>query len=149
MKYKKLRIAWSVLCGVVCLLLIGLWVRCYWRWDGITYFDGPSSFGCESEWGRLLPYSQSLPPQSGKWLVFSKDIGGATPQSPQPAFRLVRYPGYFSICIPYWFPTAMAVALAAVPWLLRWSNRFSLRTLLIATTVVAVVLGAIVWLARR
>ena len=34
--------------------------------------------------------------------------------------------------------------LAALPWP-RWPKRFSLRTLLIATTLVAVVLGLVVW----
>jgi hypothetical protein len=29
MKYRKLRIAWSGVYGVLCLLLIGLWVRSY------------------------------------------------------------------------------------------------------------------------
>jgi len=33
MKYRKLRIAWSVAWGVVCLLLVALWVRSYSRWD--------------------------------------------------------------------------------------------------------------------
>ena len=27
MKYRKLRIAFSAVCGIVCLLLIALWVR--------------------------------------------------------------------------------------------------------------------------
>jgi len=44
-----------------------------------------------------------------------------------------------------WFPIVMSFGLAIGigPWL-RW--RFSLRTLLITTTLVAVVLGLIVWL---
>jgi hypothetical protein len=46
---------------------------------------------------------------------------------------------------PHWFAMLTALAIAATPWL-RW--RFSLRTLLIATTLVAVVLGLIVWLSR-
>jgi hypothetical protein len=29
MKYRKLRIAWSVACGILLLLLISLWVRSY------------------------------------------------------------------------------------------------------------------------
>src|SRR5687768_601998 len=28
---RKLRIAFSIVCGIVCLLLIALWVRSYWR----------------------------------------------------------------------------------------------------------------------
>jgi hypothetical protein len=48
---------------------------------------------------------------------------------------------------PYWFLALISVALTAAtaPWkLVSW--RFSLRTLLIATTLVALVLGLIVWL---
>ena len=44
------------------------------------------------------------------------------------------------------------VAIFSLHWLLPWFanlGRFSLRTLLIATTLVAVVLGLIVWLGSR
>jgi hypothetical protein len=41
------------------------------------------------------------------------------------------------------------IALGGLPWILELKWRFSLRTLLIATTVVAVVLELIVWLSRR
>ena len=30
MRFRKLRIAWSVVCGIACVLLIVLWVRSYW-----------------------------------------------------------------------------------------------------------------------
>ena len=29
MRFRKLRIAWSVACGIACVLLIVLWVRSY------------------------------------------------------------------------------------------------------------------------
>jgi hypothetical protein len=35
MKYRKLRIAWSVAWGIVAVLLIALWVRSYWVADVI------------------------------------------------------------------------------------------------------------------
>jgi hypothetical protein len=41
----------------------------------------------------------------------------------------------------------VVAGLAGVPWT-WWTNRFSLRTLLIATTLVAVGMGLIVWAAR-
>ena len=34
MKYRKLRIAWSVVFGILCLLLVAWWVRGYWWHDG-------------------------------------------------------------------------------------------------------------------
>ena len=47
-----------------------------------------------------------------------------------------------------WFPVLLSIMLAVAPWI-RLSKRFSLRTLLIATTLVAVVLGLVVWAARK
>jgi hypothetical protein len=38
MKFRKLRIAWSVACGILCLLLIVLWVRSYWSSDLYLYW---------------------------------------------------------------------------------------------------------------
>src|SRR4051812_47765657 len=39
MKFRKLRIAWSVVWGVVAVLLILLWARSYWRWG--AFFSPP------------------------------------------------------------------------------------------------------------
>jgi hypothetical protein len=47
-------------------------------------------------------------------------------------------PGDIAFRFPFWFPVVITMALAAAPWL-RW--RFSLRTLLVATTLVAVGMG--------
>jgi hypothetical protein len=47
----------------------------------------------------------------------------------------------FQLGIPYWLLVIAAAAFGASPWCLR---RFSLRTLLIATTLVAVGLGVVV-----
>ena len=33
MRFRKLRIAWSVVWGIACVLLIVLWVRSYWQVD--------------------------------------------------------------------------------------------------------------------
>jgi hypothetical protein len=49
--------------------------------------------------------------------------------------------------VPFWFPVLIASLFTVSPWI-GWSNRFSLRTLLIATTLVAGVLGLAVWAMR-
>jgi hypothetical protein len=54
---------------------------------------------------------------------------------------------YKLVAAPMWLLTLMPICLSMAPWL-RWSRRFRLRTLLIATTLVAVVLGLIVWMSR-
>jgi hypothetical protein len=47
--------------------------------------------------------------------------------------------------VPYWIPVLLTATLAALPWL-RW--RFSLKALMIGTTLVAVLMGLIVWAVR-
>ena len=48
-----------------------------------------------------------------------------------------------SVLIPYWLPVLISGVFAATPWI-KWSRGFSLRTLLIGTTLVAVGLGLVV-----
>jgi hypothetical protein len=50
------------------------------------------------------------------------------------------------LMIPHWFAVLIFVGLASIT---SWSWRFSLRTLLIVTTIVAIVLGLIVWAAGK
>ncbi len=49
---------------------------------------------------------------------------------------------------PHWIVALVAALVGALPWALK-IRRFSLRTLLIATTLVAVVLGLAVWASRK
>lgn len=49
--------------------------------------------------------------------------------------------------VPHWFGLLIFGSLAGLPWI-RCQFRYSLRTLLIVTTLVAVVLGCVVWLVR-
>jgi hypothetical protein len=116
MRFRKLRIAWSVGCAIACVLLIALWVRSYSApdvWHTFARFPNSPTYYYNSFQGRLR-------------------IG--TPKTWEAG----------AISISHWIYILCFAALAVLPWIrqLRW--RFSLRTLLIATTLVAVVLGLIV-----
>ena len=146
---RGVKIAWTAFWCVATLLLAVLWVRSYWHGDGIetqrlhkrwlialagggfSIGWGESTYGSDDRaWGYIheQPHDSHLPPS-----FFG--------------FRCELVPGNSSVVGPYWFPIAITAALAAVPWLPR-SARFSLRSLLIATTLVAVALGLIVWASR-
>ena len=56
-------------------------------------------------------------------------------------------PSATNIHIHFWFLTLATIAAAVSPWI-RWSRRFTLRTLLITTTLVAVVLGFVVYVLK-
>jgi hypothetical protein len=138
MRFRKLKIAWSITCGVVCLLLIVLWVRSYrdLTWDEL----GENEFKVIR--GRVIvndvwiPTTEPRSKLAAESRVFIKSESSAVPAggttlSVVPAGRK----GY---TVQLWLITLVVTSLVIVPWL-PW--RFSLRTLLIAMTLVAVVLG--------
>src|SRR5262245_57044820 len=61
MRFRKLRVAWSVVGGTATVLLVVLWVRSYW-WQNVAIWQRPSvSYKLVSLYGRVLfermPYS--------------------------------------------------------------------------------------------
>jgi hypothetical protein len=162
MRFRKLRIAWSVGCGVACVLLIVLWVRSYWWWDTAVgpmsptktlivfsssgrlggRLDGPAKFAAgwhfiHSSVAKMLKEDEEelslgrgvvTKPNRPSWPVFGRCSDGN--------FRVAHWLAVL------FFATLGIVAAPFIKW------RFSLRTLLIATTLVAVVLGLIVWASR-
>src|SRR5262245_50076384 len=54
MRFRKLRIAWSVGCGVLCVLLIVMWVRSYWWADSYTIQINQTWFGCSDLRGSIV-----------------------------------------------------------------------------------------------
>jgi len=136
MKYRKLRIAWSVVWGLLAVLLIVFWVRSYsWSdciWTshvGMCSATGVAQLAVRSKPSNYLERQWTSAP--AKTSIFI---------SPRFAFRPAANLSYVNV--PYWFLILTFSILAAAPWI----RRFSLRTLLIATTLVAIVLGLIVWL---
>ena len=60
-------------------------------------------------------------------------------------FYFKRMQSGFRLDLPFWFAMLFSTSFAIVPWRRQINWRFSLRTLLIATTLIAVVLGLVVW----
>ena len=149
MKYRKLRITWSVAWGVLAVLLIVLGVRSYWYVETVLCkFSDDALIAVLSQPGALgfsIASEESIVP----WIVFGQPSTEWRRQHADDRWRKQSWGGFYfndaTIIAPYWFWCLMAAPLAVVPWL-KWSNRFSLRTLLIATTLVALLLGLFVWL---
>jgi hypothetical protein len=154
MRFRKLRIAWSVLSASACVLLMVLWVRSYWYCDTIEGSGpSPAMFDFATVNGNAVflgvPDFQSVFSVS-TWSVVSESIVGV--QVEFPAIWLPRYtclPNMMSeLQVPCWMVVLLIGGLCIAPWIRR-STRFSLRTLLIATTLVAMVLGLIVYAASK
>jgi hypothetical protein len=142
-----------VLCGIVCLLLIVLWVRSYWWQDLIIGNISPhiNGLNLSSESGQIkytdVRRSDIAPSQFAilsrrRDEIFHVPSGFDTKVVAEFGVSLV--PASWSIAAPHWFVALISVGLGSLPWF----RRFSLRTLLIATTLVAVVLGLIAYATR-
>lgn len=142
MGYRKLRITWSVVCGLAALLTLVFWVRSYWMLYELKVPISNSTFVDAA----LLP---------GELLAILRDgtigtwaIDHATPEQARKP-RQLSGPFFFSkgrVGVPTWFVLCLSSSLAALPWV---RPRFSLRALLIATTVVAMLLSLTVWPSHR
>ena len=150
MRFRKLRIAWSVGCGIASLPLILLWVRSYNRFGTTDRFVVASNVEMAAEiyHGQMALIFSNSPHLQGSfanWLIdYPAQNGNKLPGIE--GFALKRTPKVGDVCMfPFWFPVTLAVVAGAVPWL-RW--RFGLRTLLIATTLLAVVLGILVYMSK-
>ncbi len=147
MRFRKLRIAWSVVWGLAAVLLIVLWVRSYFRTDVLLITH---SEGWASSWGSVVMVVINLESTIHTPVLFKLD-GRLASSPPEYSLLGIGYspspsPLWPYVVIPFWLLTALVVTLAATPWL---PKRFSLRALLIATTLVAVVLGLVVWIHHK
>ena len=137
--FKALRIAWSVAWGVVAVLLCVLWVRSYSHFDSSSEFAASSSRGRAFSWqGRIFLYENfHIAPSEKPFGMSTNFLGGMT------VVGGIVEPAGAGLSFPYWSSTLAVAVMIATPWF-RW--RFSLRTLLIVTTLVALLLGLFAWL---
>jgi hypothetical protein len=142
-----LRITTSVFFGAVCLLLIGLWVRSYSGMrDGIIHSSSSAtSISMEYESLILHHFPHGIGDIDQGWHFLSGPV--VTPSPPlyfPPLYAGFGYQldasGITTAIVPLWSFVLLAAVVAAAPWVKR---RYSLRTLLIATTLIAILMGLI------
>jgi hypothetical protein len=140
MRFRKLRIAWSVFWGLLAVLLIVACLAIQYQGATLTLMrrGGPGPTDIRTYKGRLFLSWEPRVSYRPEWAGQTNRYG----------FRYNMYSdASWNVSAPAWqisllLATAI-VPLAALPWL---PYHFSLRTLLIATTLVGMVLGLIVWL---
>jgi hypothetical protein len=147
----------SIVCLVLCVALMGMWVRSFWRWDQLHgRLPNGESFNIGTLPGRLVFETNDAPPANWPWGIFTQVVQ----EKPQ-MFRGVEHQysawhlGFTAyqlqigstLVLPFWF---LVLTSGSLGMLLRmsWPPQFTLRNLFIATTFPAVVLGMIAWLDR-
>jgi hypothetical protein len=152
---RYLRIVVTALRLTACALLIALWLRSHWYWDQLyNPISNKHLVIVESASGRvILVITAAVPGSPWVWHL-SHELRGEYWGGPLRAWQETnRHKGIVGFAYyatpwnttyraPYWFLVLLFALLGVIPWL-RSSKRFSLRTLLIATTLVAIGLGLI------
>jgi hypothetical protein len=148
MKFRKLRILWSLGCGIPCLLLIVMWVRNFW-WSDVAWAPLPggwqvviASADGQVEFG--ISQAQNRPDvASWAWETYTASRNSAF-EVLVPQKRVIRYHVFrnrnFALVVPHWLLTTVVLLLAIVPWI-PWSRRFTIRTLLIIMAIMSVALA--------
>jgi hypothetical protein len=154
MTFRTLRIAWSVVCGIACVLMIVLWVRSYSLLNFCEmYIGNGKTLHVQTVNGQaalfVLAFNRGW--QAGGFSVKSTASSTTYEQPvtgrPIPGGVTVNVMGLRGGArIPIWVLALVPIFIAPFPWL---PSRFSLRTLLIATTLVAVALGVVVYATRQ
>jgi hypothetical protein len=138
------------------VLLVVLWVRSYSRVDTIERKTKSGLIKIRSVHGQLQ-YTEFAHPSPAVALDVQEQLSDGGTFSSHPAdMPPSEETGYWGFgwrqvtkyqtkrIIPVWFPVLITGGVAGLPWIGK-VRRFSLRTLLIATTLIAVVLGAIIY----
>jgi hypothetical protein len=151
---KYLRIAVTALCLTACVLLVALWVRSYSRADyAHCPWRVPRMLMVDSYLGRVSVYTQEeypyvdMPLPSG-WGFGTYSIDFIAQENKRGALDYWLYtsdPWGWYVRFPHWLPVLTTAVVGATCGLFK-QRSFSLRTLLIATTLVAAGLGLIVLL---
>jgi hypothetical protein len=154
MKYRKLRIAFAIVCTIPCVLMIALWVRSYFCHEGVTILTPIVQRGNQCTNIQTFPGVLSIGsgPQLGGPAIYDIQYWGPSETREDDAYyslvpihRPEVIGGYM---VRFWFLVLITGAIAAVAWWKRTIS-FSLRTLLIGMTVVAALLGLLIWAMNR
>jgi hypothetical protein len=133
------------------VLLVVLWVRSYQHRESLYgHFPIQGYLQITSNYGGLA-FIVNGEHWKQEWRVKSSPAVPRNELNPVWMFNLrqhARYGFWWDVSAPYWFLLPLTTALTVAPWI-RWTKRFSLRTLLIATTLVGLVLGLVVWASSR
>ena len=159
------RFGWSVIFGTIAVLLVVLWVRSYcWHdaiqgpylnnqridlisWQGrihviVNNFDSYS-------WTRAWEHHAT---RTDKWQKMLDTAAGWGRLIPEPTILLVQFRRRLLLGweanASCWFLIALTISLTLIPWSNSLKCRFSLRTLLIATTLIALIMGLVVYFAN-
>src|SRR3954466_16060727 len=120
LKFRKLRITWSVFWGLACVLLIVSWVRSYWYADRIAiYFPTDRYVAAVSICGdiELGKYRNVTSSALLIWRETSDMSKEVRPQFEHLGFHFAPNAGGYELYVPFWFGIGVIGCVGASAWL--------------------------------
>src|SRR3954464_13617438 len=101
MRFRKLRLAWSVFWGIACVLLIALWIRSYWHIDIIEIRKPFPASAVGSGFGITLArfYKEPMSPQ---WSVRTYSTQNQEKMETMFGFGVDSSEFEFVVTFPHW-----------------------------------------------
>jgi hypothetical protein len=149
---RRLRIAVSVFFALMAVVLCGLWVRSYSQYEMLVVPVGSEvDYDITSDRGTVYLRRLTNVPNEWDWpyyVNYNEFVQGRDDRTVSESWDLDwDSDGNAWLTTPYWFWVLATATVSILQWA-RTRMSFSLRTMLIATTLVAVVLGLAVWAGR-
>jgi len=156
-RFRKLRIAWSAICAIACVLWIALWIRSFSLYDRLHWQVSPnrvlSASSVKGKWTASTYEYQSQPTlvlrhrhANDRAVILEELVPEKMTYKVGVVLHVIDMGSGTKIIAPHAVVAALLTAAGVAPWL---RLRFSLRTLLIAMTLVAVGLGLVVYALRN
>jgi hypothetical protein len=138
MRFRKLRIAWSVFWGLAAVLMIVSWVRSYWWLDSAGRNLSSSAVTLSSQNGLIVAawYND----RNGNFVNSRKNKEPADIRMLLECYCDYRR-DYSAAIFSHWLVMLVVAVIGCLPWV----RRFRIRTLLIATTALAALLGLLAY----
>jgi hypothetical protein len=144
---RYLRFAAAIAFALLAVAFVALWVRSYYRFNDVSGRLGGRLYGMATLGGAMRLYlaDPSLRPQQQEWRWASHEVVRLGPNMR----RDLRFPTEWSgrmqgLQLPFWFLALSSLALATLI-AFKPITSFTVRGLLIATTLFAAVLGLAVY----
>src|SRR5690348_10974311 len=135
MRYRKLRIAWSLIWGIAATLMIAVGMRSYGHYEQITNSRGECIV--ESWRGRLwiLPgplrsLGTGLRTNTRSGSEYEDILQRLSITRPTDIFGFnTQAKPVVGLCFPHWFASSVLLAVAVAPWVRHRKWKFTIRTL--------------------
>lgn len=145
MRFRNLRVAWSVACVMLCVLTVRYWIRSYSVCDRI-HVPVLGSNSVISVVGTISISGRNADPGRG-WEMSSTPVSQMMPMiGPGRSWAFGFDQSRIYLVFPHRIFVLIFTVLGAAPWI-RW--QFSLRSLFVFATLTTVILGAAAYVARR